>query len=415
MQISTYFKGLATTIAALFFLQVGLAQENYVSGYVITLKGDTLTGWIDYRNWGDNPEKIRFKDVYESSEQAIYTSKELLRFSVADEIYQTAIVETPISNKTSTIPEWAFDFPKKDTVFLQAIIEGEKSLYHHNGYLYVENDGAFDLLVFTTYKKGILTLKQNNYQKQLLDYLAGCSSIESQLGKVRYSRADVKKLFLSYYDCVDAPIKFEKELEQTKSSLGPVLGVCVSTLNFKSPTSSVLSDTEFTTSTNPVYGLFYDAKLPRNRGQWSLYNELLITSYKTSGTYSDIESESVYEIADFELNFTYLKMCNSIRYKPLFIRFPVYLGIGFSNGIVISETNYQKKREKFFTTERTTEKEAVEGARKHEQGLTFSVGTRINNLLFEVKHERGNGMSPFNSVKSVTKRYYFSVGYSLSK
>src|ERR1700729_3993728 len=37
------------------------AQSNYKSGFVVTLKGDTLHGYVDYKEWEKNPVKIKFK------------------------------------------------------------------------------------------------------------------------------------------------------------------------------------------------------------------------------------------------------------------------------------------------------------------------------------------------------------------
>ena len=31
---------------------LSIAQSNYKSGYVVTLKGDTLRGYINYKEWG---------------------------------------------------------------------------------------------------------------------------------------------------------------------------------------------------------------------------------------------------------------------------------------------------------------------------------------------------------------------------
>jgi hypothetical protein len=40
-------------LALLLFLPfLSLAQSNYKRGYVITPKGDTLRGYIDFKEWG---------------------------------------------------------------------------------------------------------------------------------------------------------------------------------------------------------------------------------------------------------------------------------------------------------------------------------------------------------------------------
>ncbi|NJK97917.1 MAG: hypothetical protein HC905_26095 [Bacteroidales bacterium] len=44
----------------LILFNLAYSQENYIPGYVIE-NGDTLKGFIDYRNWEKNPNQIAFK------------------------------------------------------------------------------------------------------------------------------------------------------------------------------------------------------------------------------------------------------------------------------------------------------------------------------------------------------------------
>jgi hypothetical protein len=48
-------------ILAIFCPLISLAQSNYKPGYIVTTKGDTLKGFIDYREWNINPKSISFK------------------------------------------------------------------------------------------------------------------------------------------------------------------------------------------------------------------------------------------------------------------------------------------------------------------------------------------------------------------
>jgi len=45
----------------LLFPLFSLAQSNYQGGYAVTLKGDTLRGYINLKEWGHNPKDISFK------------------------------------------------------------------------------------------------------------------------------------------------------------------------------------------------------------------------------------------------------------------------------------------------------------------------------------------------------------------
>jgi len=38
-----------------------LAQSNYKPGYVVDLRNDTLKGFIDYKEWENNPKTFTFK------------------------------------------------------------------------------------------------------------------------------------------------------------------------------------------------------------------------------------------------------------------------------------------------------------------------------------------------------------------
>ncbi|MDB5026006.1 MAG: hypothetical protein JWP78_3761 [Mucilaginibacter sp.] len=43
-----------TLLTVVLLPALSYAQSNYKPGYVITLKGDTLPGFIDYREWNSN-------------------------------------------------------------------------------------------------------------------------------------------------------------------------------------------------------------------------------------------------------------------------------------------------------------------------------------------------------------------------
>ncbi len=58
------------------------AQSNYKPGYVVTLKGDTLHGFIDYREWNSNPNSINFKTVIADNKVREFTPAEIGFFNI---------------------------------------------------------------------------------------------------------------------------------------------------------------------------------------------------------------------------------------------------------------------------------------------------------------------------------------------
>ena len=58
------------------------AQTNYKPGYVVTLKGDTLKGYIDYREWDITPEIVNFKISLDSPDSHKYTVDDIGYFEI---------------------------------------------------------------------------------------------------------------------------------------------------------------------------------------------------------------------------------------------------------------------------------------------------------------------------------------------
>src|SRR6185312_1262193 len=57
------------------------AQSDYKPGYVVTLKGDTVHGFINLRNWDSNPTDISFKSSANSGEQR-FTVNDIKLFNI---------------------------------------------------------------------------------------------------------------------------------------------------------------------------------------------------------------------------------------------------------------------------------------------------------------------------------------------
>jgi hypothetical protein len=108
------------------------AQRNYKPGYVVNLKNDTLKGFIDYKEWENNPKVFTFKSNLNQSLPQQFSIANAGAFGVTGaEYYQKFIVSKSTGkislNKigvgidTSTVA---------DTSFLKIIVKGEKvSLY----------------------------------------------------------------------------------------------------------------------------------------------------------------------------------------------------------------------------------------------------------------------------------------------
>lgn len=408
------------TILLILFFQASFCQKNYLPGYIIPLKGDTIHGFVDYRNWEKNPDKIAFKEK-SGDQPSAYTPLDIKEFGVLDEIYKGAVVET--ENSPFEIKDLRYDREldiKTDTIFLQTLVKGEKSLYYYRNkagkdQFYIKQDSSFNLLVYKKYLKdqdGRTTVLENKrFIGQLTIYFKDCSTIQSKLNDAEYQRNSLENLFLSYYKCTSSAIDFQKKTEKTKTEFGVLAGMSLTSLKFKSVDYIYLVNAGYPLSANFAAGLFFNVILPRNQGKWSVNNELIFTSYKVSGRYEVYENENKYTITSTTLGYSYLKLNTMIRFTYPVKKFFLFVNAGMSNGYAVIEKNYAKVESKLFTQVRVEEGKALNYTRRYELGFLLGVGVLVKKFSFDVRYERGNGMSDFVYLSSPVNRIYFLLGY----
>ena len=155
-----------------------------------------------------------------------------------------------------------------------------------------------------------------------------------------------------------------------------------------------------------------DYVLARNQSKWSIYNELLFSTYTVSSHNEHHQSSEVYTIYDSKIGASYLTVNNMLRFTyPVSKEFFVFINSGFSNGYAIGETNSLTKETKFYAEPEFTNERAINDTRKWEFGILAGLGAKYKKISFETRYERGNGMSPYTLLVSKTDRLFFLFGY----
>lgn len=416
---------LITLILGILISQFSFSQTNYIPGYVVQITGDTAFGFIDYRNWSENPNRVTFK-LNEGSNSIKYTPTDIVGFSVYDEIYMSGIVEYETSPfKTSELVESPALYFKLDTIFLQALYIGNKSLFYYKNiygkeHFYIRGDTGFELLVYKKYivgKNGQIIIKENNrYLGQLTLYLSDCPDISLKLKNTSYSKKSLKNLFQYYYANVSTDPYFQNNAEKISTEVGVLAGVSFSYLKFQSRASPTLVNAVYEEpSINVAGGLFIDILFSRNQRKWSLYSELFYSAYRTNGRYENIKNPDEYTITELEIGNAHVKLNNLLRFKYPFGKFSLFFNAGLSNGFAISETNYSMSELKTKTyigsIVKFEEGPAILETRKYEQAIIMGLGAKFNRYSFEARFEQGNGMSGYITLKSFTQKSYFLLGY----
>jgi len=422
MRFNKYSGILILLITGIFPVQSSFCQKNYLPGNLIELSGKRISGYIDYRNPVNSPDEIRFKETLDGAPR-IYKPIDINGYSIQGKFYTSAIVETEVSPTKTT--ELQFSPGLKiivDTVFLQAIIIGSKSLYYYKDgqgkdHLYIKQESSFNLLIYKRYYKvnaGKNRIVENKkYIGQLALYLSGCPSIQSKLGKTWYSLKSLENLFIYYSECTQSEIVFLRETEKISTEFGILTGGSVTSVDFSGKYHDYLVDVDYPQSVNFSAGLFLDVIFPRRQKKWSIYNELFFTSWQVNGGILYVQNANQSTYFYTELGYSYLKINNMIRFKYPIRGFFFYLNAGMSNGYVINERNYQRRDRISFTSEWTVEEKALNETRKYEQGYIVGLGSRWKKFSFEMRYERGNGISEYVTLNSATDRFYFLLGFQI--
>jgi len=183
------------------------AQKNFQPGYVVTLKGDTVRGFIDYKEWNFTPTSILFKSSDNNSDQKEYTVSDLSFFQITGkEAYRRFIVkislhQAELNNIGGRDTSW-----KTDTVFLKVLYTGKVSLFSYEDkikerfYILEEGMGQPEELVLREYiKAGSMSLvSENIYKDQLKAIMYAMNrysdDLSSRIEEAAYGIRDLRKI-----------------------------------------------------------------------------------------------------------------------------------------------------------------------------------------------------------------------------
>ena len=405
------------------------AKNNFASGFIIKTSGDTLRGQIEYKNWNFNPQKIKFKASLEF-EITEYSPMDIVAFSVSGEIYKSAIVKVDSStvNKFSETPQFEF---RVDTTFLQMIFQGNKSLYlykdkFNQNNFYIYDNSQYVLLehkkyIRKDYKDKEYLASNNRYIGQLRVYLENFKNIDKYLTGIEYKSKKIEKVFENYYKTNFVKSYKSRPVEKIKAEYGIVAGVNMIDLGFKTSSLSFypLPEADFDNSLNFSGGLFFNIVLPRNNEKWSIYNELFYTKYNTSAVFNNYQNDNRYEIHNYNVGYSYLKLNNMLRYKFPIGNVSCFVNGGISSGLIVDEVNVDNVYRKYNNTITTSSHPIfydgpnlnVFESYKYEQGLLFGLGATYKQFSLELRKENGTGFTNYVNLTTDADRYYLLFSY----
>jgi len=396
------------------------AQNAYKAGHIFLHNGDTLPGQINKRTVNRNPDEITFRST-EAAAPSVYHPAEILGFEMDGQM--SALVEV-YAEKAFPLPSGPELITATDTVFLEILVDGEKSLAAFRDKddirnYYIGSRTNYTLLKYKKYMK--TTADDKNflteitvYRDQLKNYLGTCPEISRKADRVGYNADHLLKLFETYYACTNSMAGFAKPIQKVGPEFGILLGVSNTRAAFAG--DNVWSAIDFPSSTGITGGMFINFILPANLKKFSINNEVLYHSYKTEGDIRYIDANySAYEYYEYhKLGAQYIKFNSMLRFKTPVGAASIFMNAGLSYGFAISKTNYSRKE----TTRFGVPAESFEGPslsefRTTEKGYNIGAGIAMRKLQFELRMDKSDGMISNLGLKSNISRYSLLAAYKL--
>ena len=205
-----YFKLL---LLAVLLPSIASAQSIFRPGYVVNLKGDTLKGYIDVREWASTPTSIKFR-TGPDAETKKFTINDITAFTITNyESYASFTGDITMHKADETFMLMERDTAMKTvTVFLKAELIGKNvNLYSYSDriktrYFITDKDTPKpqELIYRLYYDPGKVTLhkgrtvNENTYMKQLYELALKYDALDLKLQRIiedaRYDRSYIKNI-----------------------------------------------------------------------------------------------------------------------------------------------------------------------------------------------------------------------------
>jgi len=279
-------------LLGLLYLTPAYTQGNYKAGYVVNLSGDTLTGFIDYRDWNKNPQQIFFKKDLNARTPDSYSVKNASAFAVNGyELYRKYTVSVSQNlDEQIDLAERVDSTYTIDTVFLRLLIKGKYvSLYQYEDalkqrfYIADKNQVPYELIYRRYFDPTLHILGDRIYLGQLKRlasiYQPQNMALQTEITTIPYYSNELKKIATEINGNL-----IDNEFNKLDIGTRPLFFIGVS---LTSTTEQVKGNNEFatagaSTSIFPQINLGLDLIFNKNVGTSLVRAELGLSGNKTS-------------------------------------------------------------------------------------------------------------------------------------
>ncbi len=183
-------KILSVIVVALFSCLTQLYGQSagFQTGFIITKEGDTIKGFVKYKNMVPNRvlEKIKFKPSQEAEDKS-YSPEDLIGFTIESHTF---------------ISKFTTAFGESQKAFLKVIMTGPLNYYqleytgfgagNITNYVILEKEGSKEQITYVINSIGF------NFKKNLSAYLADVPHLAEKISSGEYTKKDLSSIVAEY-------------------------------------------------------------------------------------------------------------------------------------------------------------------------------------------------------------------------
>lgn len=401
------------------------AQENLKKGYIITLKKDTIYGWIDYRTNRINSQVCTFKQTI-NGETKSYKPFEILgyRFENEGKYYISRAITTDDIGPKGTMVKL------RHLVFVEYLLQGVSSLFGYTDkygkrYYYIEKSPGNlirlspnkDIMAQDSISNEIKIRTGSQYKNYLTYAFQESKSAMKMIENATYTDKSMIAISKTYHDEVcatgDECTIFESSPDKQRLRVNFALYTGLSIYNFEFKASELLKDFGSDSYNSSTIGMQVELTIPRWFEAFSFQLDASVSKFKGDFRYTTTNKYYTYKL-DFETLIANLKIGAKYVYPKGIVRPAIEGGFTYSN-LFDNKGNYE------LSSPTLSKKEKIEVYKnKNYFGLYAAVGIdfkiKKNQFIFiRAGYETSTGKDSYNNSKdnNSLNTWLFKLGYKI--
>ncbi len=350
-----------------------LAQKNYQPAFIVSNNGDTVKGFIDYREWYVSPKQIKFKDVNGGSVKD-FTSRDIRAFKVANELYLSKIIDIEFDSTANAyrwIPYEGNAVHKDSSVFLLSLVQGRGSLFQFTHptrrvSYYLQKEALKPILLVnrpTLTSIYLDTIEEKSFNRYDWNWNFTASDLEksksgvfgiqityllndvppksSEINDLSYKSKSLSRIVNAYnahFKGSEMSMVDGANLNKIKVKFGVNATYMTSNLN-ASVVGSFYNDLFAMTGSGYGIGVTSQYLLPRTLKKWMIFNDFTYNSYKFSG--QDESDVNNLTISKYRFDLSNFRIYTQARYRLVqSSKLNVFVNAGIFYSFILKTDNY---------------------------------------------------------------------------